>query len=475
MIQFMCPHCGEIYRLPDSQAGKAAQCACSKKLLVPPPLEDAPAAAAPAVVTPVAPAPPPVAEAHAPEVSLGSLADKMGAPVELDLSLSSLAEEIAAPVELDSSLGELHQAIETREDSEPVSQSFSLGAVFAVLAILSVILGGYYVYQTNQTIPREDLKLSETVVKAPAKSERDLASLLPPVPPRPKSSAGRMSAEELLNNLPAGRSSVFDFTNTPRPKPAPAPKPVPVPEAPSSMVPDTKPEPEPAPEPDPVPAPTLTLGKKPAVGGKGLFDYPEDTKPAPATKKQSTPAPYKIIDSKTFNTSKRSLSVRLSRKVSKKALRDIALTLKSQDPNDYERTLIVYYLPEMEIKSGAWATTHFDSKLEVKILGLTIEEETKLLNEPLPTDRTVIGRWIDESPYVSGRITMYSKEAKFFIETKFKDGSVLQRELVETKSVKGRRFEKEEGSAVGDFYLLDSEGNLQMWDNTGLIVTLKKS
>jgi hypothetical protein len=35
----------------------------------------------------------------------------------------------------------------------------------------------------------------------------------------------------------------------------------------------------------------------------------------------------------------------------------------------------------MEIGAGAWATTHFDPTLEVKILGLPVEEEQEQVGQ----------------------------------------------------------------------------------------------
>ena len=91
---------------------------------------------------------------------------------------------------------------------------------------------------------------------------------------------------------------------------------------------------------------------------------------------------YSIIDSTATAGIKRSLDVRLNKRVAEDTLRAMALKLKSQDSRDYDRTFITYYLPGMTVGAGAWATTHFRPDLEVKILGLWTEEEKKLSTAP---------------------------------------------------------------------------------------------
>jgi hypothetical protein len=183
---------------------------------------------------------------------------------------------------------------------------------------------------------------------------------------------------------------------------------------------------------------------------------------------------YSIIDSSTLPGIKRSLDVRLNKKVSERTLRAIALNLKSQDSRNYDRTFIAYYLPGWTVDGGAWATTHFNPDLEVRILGLTAEEEENLVAEPASVTREIIGRWLDEGPFVANRITIFREDGRLFIEQMFKDGSSLKKEIVEKKSPLGRRFDKVEGSSAGDHWVLGSDGNLQLRDNDGLITTAKK-
>ena len=182
---------------------------------------------------------------------------------------------------------------------------------------------------------------------------------------------------------------------------------------------------------------------------------------------------YSIIDSSVKSGIKRTLNIRLNQKVSEGTLRAIALKLKSQDVRYYDRTFMTYYLPGMAVGAGAWATTHFDPDLEVRILGLTAEEEEKLVAEAAPPNREIIGCWLDESPIIASRITIFREDTKLFIERKFKDGSTFKKEIVARPSTVGKRFEDKEANDSGEFDLIDSQGNLQLWSQNGLITTAK--
>ena len=135
----------------------------------------------------------------------------------------------------------------------------------------------------------------------------------------------------------------------------------------------------------------------------------QPTRQRPKVQAPSIPADvsYSIIESSISHDIKRSLDVRLNKKVSERTLRTIALKLKSQDARDYERTFIMYYRPGMAVGSGAWATTHVDPAVEVRILGLTLEQEGKFSSEPKIAVSEIVGRWLDDSPLIGGRITLF--------------------------------------------------------------------
>ncbi|MCB7130413.1 MAG: hypothetical protein J3T61_12850, partial [Candidatus Brocadiales bacterium] len=183
---------------------------------------------------------------------------------------------------------------------------------------------------------------------------------------------------------------------------------------------------------------------------------------------------YTIIDKNIVPGIKRSLDIQLNRKVSEDVLKSIAMKLKNSDPKSYERTFIGYYLPGMKVNSGSWATTHFNPNLEVRILGLTVEQEEALNQQPADPSREIIGNWLDERPSAGIRITIFRKNGKLFMENKYRDGSAGIAELSETRSQDGRRFDYKPDRGNSEYYLINSKGELQQLDQDGPFMTAKK-
>jgi hypothetical protein len=204
---------------------------------------------------------------------------------------------------------------------------------------------------------------------------------------------------------------------------------------------------------------------------KPMLVVAERNQQKPTTSQIHKAPNLKIVEDIKKRNIKRSVTVRLASKVSKEALGQIAKKIRKADKNNYKRTFILYYLPEMEIGMGAWATTHFNPELKVVILGLSLEEEKALKSKKGETTRDEIGAWITES--LPGILTIYRKNESYIQEWQFNDGSKLTRHLIKKSSSKGMRLE-EENNHFGEYYIINSANNLETWDRSGLISTSKR-
>jgi len=122
--------------------------------------------------------------------------------------------------------------------------------------------------------------------------------------------------------------------------------------------------------------------------------------------------------------------------------------------------------------AGAYATTHFNPTLQVKILGLTAIEADQLLKIANSDRRDVIGQWLVESDMLGNLITIYRVRTYLFIEEKFVDGHMRRTKVIEVPSSNGRRFEPAQHSSTDDHWVLTSSGNLEIRDEIGLYNSL---
>ncbi len=164
------------------------------------------------------------------------------------------------------------------------------------------------------------------------------------------------------------------------------------------------------------------------------------------------------------------LRVRLNRPVSTDVLRAIAAKLKASESRLYNNRyniFIFYYLPGMRTSGTAWALSHFTPELEVEINGLSPAEYASLSQPEVQPGQSIVGVWLDESPFVASRITIYKEGERLYLNQKFKDGSGHSEEVTSTDTPRGTKFQTSRMSGAGEYYLMDQTGDLQLWDNDG--------
>ena len=213
------------------------------------------------------------------------------------------------------------------------------------------------------------------------------------------------------------------------------------------------------------------------LGGCG--DQQQQPSPVLKQKSNSSAIPedvsYSIIDRQIIPGVKRSLTVRLNKRVSEEVLRTIAETLKSKDPRPYERTFICYLLPGMKLNAGAWASTHYVPTLEIKIYGTSIEEHGRILNvaESTPPAGTM-GRWIaSDRTGFPGIITFRRRDDAVTMIHTFADGSEGQYPLV-LQEVDGEERYIQPDRKTSDYLVILPNGDLGHGDDEGIWTTSRK-
>jgi peptide/nickel transport system substrate-binding protein len=99
--------------------------------------------------------------------------------------------------------------------------------------------------------------------------------------------------------------------------------------------------------------------------------------------------------------------------------------------------------------------------------------ERKISKQAQVAERNILGQWrYDELPY-AGIISIFDQAGSLYTEFRFDDGGISKKEVRETSSRIGRRFDPVESMSNGDHWIIDSQGDLQLRDNEGLIGTAR--
>ena len=182
-----------------------------------------------------------------------------------------------------------------------------------------------------------------------------------------------------------------------------------------------------------------------------------------------------VVTDVTFSTVKRSLDVRLGRRFTESHLKEFAEFLRKLDSRQYQRTFIMFYLPEMKIDSGAWATAIYQPELQIRIIGSTKEQYDKLqVSAPSDVAEKRIGRWLDGRAGLDCKMELVMRGDLIQMRYTYKDGSNSAESVESVASTSGQRVTRVSRKSRGEFYVINGEGDLEFWDAEGRFYVAKK-
>ncbi len=187
---------------------------------------------------------------------------------------------------------------------------------------------------------------------------------------------------------------------------------------------------------------------------------------------------YTIINEdldKLFN--KTSVEIRLKEEVSKTDLKNIAQEIKDSR-KDFDKIWIFYFLPGQEPGNGAWATTHFKPELNVEILGATKEASTEMNSTKVTGE--LLNSWFDNDAMLPNKKYLVKENGKLYMKSIYSksklagDGGEMKEEVFEKKLKDGTtRYDYENNH--GEYYLIEKNGNLGLYDDTGKFKEVQKT
>ncbi|NQY30398.1 MAG: hypothetical protein HRT69_13105 [Flavobacteriaceae bacterium] len=161
--------------------------------------------------------------------------------------------------------------------------------------------------------------------------------------------------------------------------------------------------------------------------------------------------------------SKNNIEIELNKKVTKNVLKEIALELR-KDRKQYDKLWVFYHLEDM-VDGVTWATSHFTPNLEIEIIGST-QEQDLLTKDTTFIDGEILGKWRSEKSLSGATLVLFkSPNSKLKMRITFKDGSKIESDIKESKNNSLTRFEDD--NEHGEFYILETNGNLGMYSHDG--------
>jgi len=139
----------------------------------------------------------------------------------------------------------------------------------------------------------------------------------------------------------------------------------------------------------------------------------------------------KIVHSETMQSIKKSIYIQIPEQLTEEQLREIATQLRKKN-RKFERLFILYYLPDMDTDDVAWATTHFNTELEIDILGADKNAEQMMKTIELPNGE-IIGKWYFNTPLMEHSVIIYEVNGKYRMKETYGDGSSGESELQYSK------------------------------------------
>ena len=176
---------------------------------------------------------------------------------------------------------------------------------------------------------------------------------------------------------------------------------------------------------------------------------------------------YPVMDEERDPPSRRAVRIAINMKVSKEILPKIALEIKAKEIEQYERTLVRFYLPPYWDGKDNWANAFFDPTLEVEILGLEEGQDRVVagLKVTLPENSNLIGSWLSQE--TSFLITIYEAEGKYYMmrnfhnrKKKYPESDSAVFDLAKLQSTEKPTFQFSPIHKHGDKFVVSENGDL---------------
>lgn len=184
---------------------------------------------------------------------------------------------------------------------------------------------------------------------------------------------------------------------------------------------------------------------------------------------------YSLLKVKPNNESTFRISLRISEKLSDSDLESIAREVKEDVNTISNQGAVFFFLPEMVLDNGAWAAVYFTPEMKVRIIGQSIIDGQKI-QSALEDITDYVGLWSDnfEEGDIIIRIRKDKKEGYVleYISSSDHKPSDFTTPLI--KKIDHDKTIYKDTEHPEQYFLLEANGDLSVYDNHGLVSTYKK-
>lgn len=190
----------------------------------------------------------------------------------------------------------------------------------------------------------------------------------------------------------------------------------------------------------------------------------------PQTEKEDTA--YKVINDQHYSTAKRSVDVVLDERLKKGDLRRIATEIKNGDKENYDRTVVGYYIASEDRSNGYWATATFDPDLKINVLGVSREriDAVKKADQP-GSNSKIVGAWLDDRPHVRATLELIKQGDGLALKSVNAEGTTSVTPMDESKKNGNVVLRDPENPDAGRYFVINENGQLEFWGPDGRYYT----
>lgn len=206
------------------------------------------------------------------------------------------------------------------------------------------------------------------------------------------------------------------------------------------------------------------------LGGVAFFMLPDQPVQSQQIEKivQKTPE-YKIINDEIDRDKKRLVEVLVDGRLTEQQIKLISDDIQMKNKS-IPKTYVQFYLGD---KKTAWAIAEYVPEYSLRMIGSTVQEHEKLQKTQPKINGELLGQWSANWGYES-KVIFEKKDNKIFMREVYSDGEGKPTELAISEKDGNTVYETEAGKSHGEYYVINSSGDLEYWSKNGNYYTAKK-